>query len=110
MKNRAYKPKKRTKFDQFCEDRQGTEWDFRTECLMAGFDFRYADDIVPNEVRTRNIAGEIEEGRYLKSKVLLSLFKIECEHVKKLEIWEVLVVFTLSRHGMGSLVSLQKCP
>jgi hypothetical protein len=77
---------------------------------MAGFDFRYADDIVPNEVRTRNIAGEIEEGRHLKSKVLLSLFKIECEHVKKLEIWEVVVVFTLSRHGMGSLVSLQKCP
>ena len=61
---------------------------------MAGFDFRYADDIVPNEARTRNIAGEIEEGRYLKSKVLLSLFKIECEHVKKLEIWEVVVVLT----------------
>ena len=107
MKNRAYKPKKRTKSDQFCEDRKGTEWDFRTECLVLGFDLRYEDDTVPNEVSTRNIAREIEQGRYLKSKVLLSLSNTECEHVKKLQIWEVVVVFTLSRHDMGSLAYLQ---
>jgi hypothetical protein len=50
--------------------------------------------MISNEASTRNIARGRGRGRwgYLKSKELLSLFKIEFERVKKLEIWEVVVV------------------
>jgi hypothetical protein len=50
--------------------------------------------MISNEASTRNIArgSGRERWGYLKSKELLSLFKIEFERVKKLEIWEVVVV------------------